>query len=147
MKTNLQGTWTLGPRFPFGKMGPLVSRALPGLTFQDSSSVTSDAHLSPGKACKTSFISKRQVRKEGLAQDGTASGWVIPTQILRSTCPIPTPVPNAATCLSFPSLPYLRQQGSPSAFPHHTKPRFSGSTIHKDGRESFLLGLQLKPTV
>lgn len=39
-----------------------------------------------------------------------------------ATCPIPTPAPNAATCPSFPSLPYLRQQGSPSAFPHHTKP-------------------------
>lgn len=64
-----------------------------------------------------------------------------------ASCPIPTPMPNAATCPSFPSLPYLRQQGSPSAFPHHTKPRFSGSTIHKNGRESFLLGLQLKPTV
>lgn len=51
MKTSLQGTRTLGPRFPFGKMGPLVSRTLPGLTFQDSSSVISDAHLSPGKAC------------------------------------------------------------------------------------------------
>lgn len=25
-----------------------------------------------------------------------------------ATCPIPTPMPNAATCPSFPSLPYLR---------------------------------------